>query len=141
MLCIEDKIKFFDSLVQPILIYGCEIWGFHKAGDIERVHVKFLKQILGVRRQTSDIAVYGEVGRVPLSILRNVRILKYWYKILTSNDTLLYKVYKQQVNDSLQGLNENNWVLQLRFLLNELGFTYLWNNQSITKLQLEMAIQ
>ena len=78
---------------------------------------------------------------MPLSILRKVRILKYWYKILTSNDTLLYKVYKQQVNDSLQGSNENNWVLQLRFLLNELGFTYLWNNQSITKLQLEMAIQ
>ena len=105
MLCIEDKIKLFDSLVQPIVLYGCEIWGFHKAGDIERVHVKFLKQILGVRRQTSNIAVYGEVGRVPLSILRKVRILKYWHKILTSNDTLLYKVYKQQVNDSLQKYN------------------------------------
>ena len=108
-------------------MYGCEIWGFHKAG--ERVHVKFLKQSLGVRRQTSNIAVYGEVGRGPLAILRKVRILKYWYKILTSNNTLLYKVYKQQVNDSLQGSNENNRVLQLRSLLNELGFTYLWNNQ------------
>ena len=67
-------------------------------GFIERVHVKCLKQILGVRRQTSNIAVYREVSRVSLSIYRKVCILKYWYKILTSNDTLLYKVYKQQVN-------------------------------------------
>ena len=28
MLGIEDKIKLFDSLVQPILMYGCEIGGF-----------------------------------------------------------------------------------------------------------------
>ena len=90
MLCIEDKIKLFDALVQPILMYGCKIWGFHKANDIEKVHLKFLKQILGVRRQTCNIAVYGEVGRVPLYVLRKVRILKYWYKILSSQNTLLY---------------------------------------------------
>ena len=141
MLCIGDKIKLFESLVQPILMYGCEIWGFHKADDIEKVHVKFLKQILGVRRQTSNIAVYGEVGRVPLSVLRKVRILKYWYKILSSRDTLLFKVYSQQVNSLMQGATENNWVLQLKTLLNELGFTYLWNSQSMTKLQLQMVSQ
>ena len=185
MLCIEDKLKLFDALVQPILMYGCEIWGFHKANDIEKVHLKFLKQILGVRRQTCNIAVYGEVGRVPLYVLRKVRILKYWYKILSSQkgtsrqrsgkgairkrfplqkprwektkltirylyhetyrkptqNTLLYKVYEQQKNSIMQGSSENNWVFQLKLLLNELGFTFLWNNQSITKLQLQMVIQ
>ena len=128
MLCTEDKIKLFDALVQPILMYGCEIWGFHKANDIERVHVKFLKQILGVRRQTSNIAVYGELGRVPLYVLRKIRILKYWFKILNSQDSLLYKVYTQQVNSLMQGSAENNWVFQIKSLLNELGFTYLWDN-------------
>ena len=141
MLCIEDKIKLFDALVQPILMYGCEIWGFHKADDIERVHVKFLKQILGVRRQTSNIAVYGELGRVPLYVLRKIRILKYWFKILNSQDSLLYKVYAQQVNSLMQGSAENNWVFQIKSLLNELGFTYLWDNQTLTKLQVEMVIQ
>ena len=74
LLCIEDKLKLFDSLVQPILMYGSEIWGFHKADDVEKVHVRFLKQILGVRLQTSNIAVYGELGRFPLAILRKIRI-------------------------------------------------------------------
>ena len=39
--CIGDKIKLFESLVQPILMYGFEILGFHRAVDIERVHGKF----------------------------------------------------------------------------------------------------
>ena len=75
LLCIEDKLKLFDSLVQPILMYGSEIWGFHKADDVEKVHVRFLKQILGVQLQTSNLAVYGELGRFPLSILRKICIL------------------------------------------------------------------
>ena len=100
-----------------------------------------MKQILCVRRQTSNIAVYGEVGRVPLSVLRKVCILKYWYNILFSRDTLLFKVYSQQVNSLMQGSTENNWVLQLKTLLNELGFTDLWNSQSMTKLQLQMVSQ
>ena len=139
MLCIEDKIKLFDPLVQPILMYKCEIW----ADDIETVHVKFLKQILGVQHHTSNLAVYGEMGRVPLSVLRKVRILKYWYKILSSYDTLLFKVhvYDEQVSSLMQGSPENNWVLQVKMLLNEFGFTYLCNIQTMTKLQLQMVIQ
>ena len=91
LLLAESPTELFKSLVQPILMYGCEIWGFHKADDIERVHVNFLKHILVVRRQTSNIAVYGEVDRVPLSVVRKVHILKYWYKILSSRGTLLFK--------------------------------------------------
>ena len=32
---------------------------FHKADDIEKVHINFLKQILGVRRQINNLGVYG----------------------------------------------------------------------------------
>ena len=62
-------------------------------------------------------------------------------KILNSQDSLLYKVYTQQVNSFMQGSAENNWVFQIKSLLNKLGFTYLWNNQTLTKLQVEMVIQ
>ncbi|MCU7801013.1 MAG: reverse transcriptase family protein [gamma proteobacterium symbiont of Lucinoma myriamae] len=54
MLHIKDKLKLFDCMILPILMYGCEIWGFHDSSDIERVHLKFLKQLLGVRSQTCD---------------------------------------------------------------------------------------
>ena len=34
----------FDKLVIPVLLYGSEIWGFHKAVDIEKDHLLFCKQ-------------------------------------------------------------------------------------------------
>ena len=139
-LCIQDKLKLFDALVLPIMNYGSEVWGFHKSQDIERAHLRFLKQILGVRLQTCSMIVYGELSRVPLYVLRNVRFVKYWYKILADPFTLLYQVYKQQVCD-VNNRNLKSWSANVKLLLNELGFSYLWNNQEMSQLQLSMVIQ
>ena len=136
VLLVQDKLKLFDSIILPILMYGSEIWGFCRSDDIEKVHLRFLKQILGVRKQTSNVAVYGELGRFPLFVLRKIRILKYWFKILTAPDSLLYKVYLQQVTYLNIDANFNCWAQCVRNLLNELGFSYLWDFQSISKLQL-----
>jgi hypothetical protein len=38
----HDKLKLFDCMVNPILSYSSSIWGFHKAPDIGRLHLKFL---------------------------------------------------------------------------------------------------
>ena len=80
-------------MVLPILNYGSEIWGFHPAPNVEAVHLKFLKQLLKVRSQTSSAMVYGELGRVPLTIKRKECILKYWLKIKRMADILLKNAY------------------------------------------------
>ena len=71
-------------MVLPVLNYVLEISGFHKSPDIEKIHLKFLKQILGVRTSTASAAVYGEFGRVYLIVQRKTRILKYWYSSIQS---------------------------------------------------------
>ena len=53
VLCVKDKLKLFDSLVQPILMYGCEIWGFHRADDIEKTHIKFFETV--IRGSSTDV--------------------------------------------------------------------------------------
>ena len=141
VLLVQDK-NLFDSIALPILIYGSEIWGFYKSNDIEKAHMRFLKQILGVRKQASNIAVYGELGRFPLVVLRKIRILKYWFKILNSPNSLLHKVYLQQVNQLNVNASSDCWVSFLRNLLNELGFSYLWDFQCIyIKISINMVIQ
>ena len=40
----------FDQLVMPILLYGCEIWGFQNLDHIERFHTKVLKNQLKLNR-------------------------------------------------------------------------------------------
>ena len=53
------KCKLFDTLVKPILCYGCEICralGCKPAiADLERVQIGFLKILLGVQTHTSSL--------------------------------------------------------------------------------------
>lgn len=135
---VSEKMKLFDSMINPILSYGSEVWGFHKAPDIERVHLKFMKQVLGVRQQTTNAAIYGELGRFPLIVLRNVRIVKYWYKIIKAPDSLMHKLFNMK---NATGNYVNDWTINVKHLLENLGFAYLWNNTNVTKLQLNSVIQ
>jgi hypothetical protein len=42
-------------MVEPILLYGCEIWGFENLKVLEQVHLMFCKRILKVRSTTPNI--------------------------------------------------------------------------------------
>ena len=52
--------KLFDSLVAPILLYCSEIWGitstFKDTDPYEKLHIKFIKEILGVHCKASNDA-------------------------------------------------------------------------------------
>jgi hypothetical protein len=54
--------KHFDSIIVPIMFYGCEIWGIEsvlKCKDSEpheKFHVKFIKELLGVHCKTLNVA-------------------------------------------------------------------------------------
>ena len=62
----ELLCMLFDRLVSPVLLDSCELWGFHTAAAVERVHLKFSKWILKVSKSTTNEMVYGELGRCPL---------------------------------------------------------------------------
>ena len=50
---------------------------------IEQIQLKFLKRKLGVRRQTSSLAVYGDTGQFQVQVLQQISVLKYWCHILS----------------------------------------------------------
>lgn len=41
-LAIDCKIDMFDKIIKPILLYGCEVWGFHNTNLLEKLHLKFV---------------------------------------------------------------------------------------------------
>ena len=47
-------LNLFDELIAPILNYGSEVWGFHKAKAIETVHMSFCKKILETKQSTQN---------------------------------------------------------------------------------------
>ena len=79
----------FDSFIVSILIYACEVSGFSKSKEIERIHLKFCKKILMCKMNTPTTAVYGELGRYPLYISRYVRILEYWFRLIQTDNIIM----------------------------------------------------
>ena len=130
---IPQKLNLFDTLVSPILNYSSEIWGMHSASDIEMIHTKFLRFILGVKKSTNLAALYGELGRIPFIVLRNINMIKYWIKILHQDNTSLlgqiYLMLKQDTDDNIN-YNGQNWASQIKLILQRHGFEYVWRDQA-----------
>jgi hypothetical protein len=75
---IDLQLKLFDSLIAPILVYSCEIWGFENKQGIEKLHLQFLIKILNLRNNTPNYMVYGEMGRFPMDIVIKLRMVMFW---------------------------------------------------------------
>ena len=73
---IKEQIKLFDSLGASVLKYGSEVWGYDKCRDIDIVHNKFCRYILCVKKSTNVDAMYGDLGRLALSVFRKLRMIK-----------------------------------------------------------------
>ena len=137
--CRKIKIKpklqcqLFDSFVGSILGYASEIWGHGKSKVIERIHLKFCKSVLNVRTNTSSMGVYGELGRYPLYISRYLQILKYWFKLLNTDNIILKTVYKMCLEDCNKGCK--NWLYNVKQMLNNYGFAYIWDQQHVLSIK------
>jgi len=65
-------------MVKPILMFGCEIWGYGKNNVLEKGQFKFLKHIvLNVKSGTPNCIVYGETGVKPLQIDIDTRMISF----------------------------------------------------------------
>ena len=103
----KTMCQLFDAFVSPILNYSCEVWGYTKSKELERVHLKFCKRLLNVKINTCNAVTYSELGRYPLFFNRYFRMIKYWLKIVTSNNIIIKTIYSQSVADCYNG--HLNW--------------------------------
>ncbi|XP_071104288.1 uncharacterized protein [Haliotis cracherodii] len=128
---IDCQLKLFDQLVQPVLLYGSEVWGFENTVVIERVHLKFCKYILKLKQSTPDYMVYGELGRYPLSIFIKIRMISYWCKLTSSQTSLSSVVYKLMFQMSISNPDYHFPLLkEVKCILQNIGFNYIWLSQT-----------
>ena len=70
-------------MISPILTYNSEVWGAFAKSDfkswdssaIEKTHLQFCKRYLEVHNKASNIACRAELGKFPLIIDINKKIL------------------------------------------------------------------
>lgn len=129
---VSKQCDLFDSLVASTLNYAAEIWGHHVGPDVELIHSKFCRKVLSVKRSTNLDALYGELARIPMSIRRQLIMVKYWIKLLTcKKESLLFKTYNMLKVD-VEGnntYNKCNWAYQIKIILDKCGLSYIWQNQ------------
>jgi hypothetical protein len=92
----------------------------HDGRDVEKIHTKFFRRLLCVRKSTNISALYGELGCYPFSVMRQIKMIKFWVKIIKLGDTeIVKKVYlmlKQDV-DSGNTYNSKKWAFCIKNIL------------------------
>ena len=128
---IDMQIDLFNKMIKPILLYGCEIWGFGNIDIIERVQLKFFKHILHLKKSTPSFMIYGELGVYPLIIDIQSRIVSFWAKTNVNKRNHIASL----MYDGLYILNEQRvlktkWLDNIKNLLNSHGYSNVWENQN-----------
>lgn len=130
-------LELFDRLVVPILLYGSEVWGCEYRDEVELVHRKFCRILLGVSSRTPNDIVLGELGVIPLYAQYTLRCIKFWLKIVMSQG------YINSSYNMLKLLDENgkrNWVSYVKNILISNGFGYVWLAQGVNNVNHFMYI-
>ena len=92
-------------MVKPILLYCSDFWGclkLPKNNPIERLHLSFCKQLLGVRKQTNTDGVLLELGQIPITLDARKMAIRNWERIHKENaNELLIASHKYAMKESL----------------------------------------
>ena len=81
-----DKKKFlFETLVTPVMLYGCEVWGYSISREswrkIEKIQKRFIMYNLKIKSNTPYPILLIEVGISPTESLAMTMLLFYKHKI------------------------------------------------------------
>ena len=104
------------------------IWGYQYVEKIEKVQTKFCKKYCSLSQNTADFFALGECGRMPLCISYMPQCIKYWLKLITMAE---YRYHKQRYKllYRLDEAERKTWATNIRVLLYEYGFGFVWISQ------------
>ena len=128
------KLQLFSSMITPILTNCSEIWGVYNIDLIETFYLSFLKNVLCVKKSTPGCFVYGEFGVFPLKIEIQMRVLKYWLKIIrptTAYDNYIRKIYLELLLTNIYYPDKETWVTKVKDILFKCGMGFYWLNQKV----------
>ena len=79
-----EKMNFM-----PVMHYGSEVWGFDRIEKLNRVYTYFLKRISGRSKSVANCSILFEFGAFDDIIHCKIRALKYWLRVIQSEQTKL----------------------------------------------------
>ena len=151
----STAIKIFEKVVEPILLHNAEItgafipntWTYDKfltnmwdvGKEANKVIIGFLRQLLGVHKKTTNIAVLAETGKYPIALNIFIRIIKYWIRVNNSENRLLSGAVN--ANRELLKKNKQNWERIIIFLLKSIDVNINKTTEKIEVPNLKQKLQ
>ena len=134
---ILTTLSLLDALIKPILLYTSDFWGCLKLpvnNPIENLHMMMCKQILGVQKQTTNIGVLLELGRVPIHIYAAKYAIKNWERIKRGQaNSFLLASYTDSLEENLPWINGVKYILERNGMLSFYLNNYSSNPPFISK--------
>ena len=88
----DIQIDLFNKMITPILLYGCEVWGFGNFDILERVQLRFYKYIFNLKNSTPSAMIYGEIGVMPVAADIQSMVVSFWSKLIATDLSEHYKL-------------------------------------------------
>jgi hypothetical protein len=79
---VDIQLELFDTMVLPVVMYGCDVWSFEKNNILESFCLQFYKILLGLKKNTPNCILYGELCRYPIDIFIKCRMIAFWQRIV-----------------------------------------------------------
>ena len=127
---VSTAIKIYEKIIEPILTYNCEVteafmpdgWKYDKfktkiwdtGHELNKTNLSFIRQILGVHKKTTNIALLAETGKFPICVKIFSHIIKYWLRIKTTEKTFLKEAHK--MNEVNFSSGKRSWMKMINFL-------------------------
>ena len=116
----DKKNLLFETLVTPVILYGCEVWVCNISREswreIEQIQKRFITYNLKIKNSTPYPILLIEVGLSPIKILAMSRLLLYKNKI---NNMGNHRLPKIALNSSQKHLRlKRGWYKDTRSWLN-----------------------
>jgi hypothetical protein len=116
------KMKLFKAVVQPNLMYACEIWGTKLLGldprdpfgsQVDGVSTPFYRNLLGVKSSTSTWCLHREVGMYPWQLTCFRQMIRFVNKLRCMPVTTLARMALCDAIADFHDNQHNNWFAQL----------------------------
>ena len=130
-------------MISPILTYNSEVWGTFVKSDfkswdnspIEKAHLQFCKRYLEVHNKASNMASRAELGKYPIIIDINKKILNYLSYLQDKDDNSIVK-QSLQISIELYNSGQNSFYSNIMKMSEYFSlFDFNYNSLSDSKIK------
>ena len=137
----NSVVHIINTIVKPILLYGCEVFCFANVSSLESFYLSLLNKILVVRKSTPSYMVYGEVGCRPLRVEVRERACSFWLRIQENSSPTLANKLRKTLNKMNGTLNYvSPYATYISTNVNELGLSYMYATPRILDISRDISL-